>query len=243
VPSPEALKRAAAAEALERVRSGMHLGLGTGSTVAHFVELLGERIRDGRLTDVQGVATSVQTTDRAHAAGVPLGPLHELAPLDLTVDGADEVDPELNCIKGLGGALLREKMVAVRSRELVIIADEGKRVSRLGTKAPLPVEVVSFAWQVHLPFFESLGAHPVLRTHADGSPSVTDNGNYVIDCHFPGGLEDPRGLESRLLHEVGVVETGLFLGMATEAIFAGEGGLEVLAAPGGRGASSARAGI
>jgi ribose 5-phosphate isomerase A len=230
VPSTEKLKRAAAAEALERVRSGMRLGLGTGSTVAHFIDLLGERIRDGRLTGIQGVATSIQTTDRAHAVGIPVGALHELAPLDLTVDGADEVDPELNLIKGLGGALLREKMVAVESRELVIIADHGKRVDRLGTLAPLPVEVVSFAWQIHLPFLESLGSRPVLRTHTDGTPLPTDNGNYVIDCHFADGLPDPAGLESRLLRRVGVVETGLFLGMASEAILASASGVEVLTA-------------
>jgi ribose 5-phosphate isomerase A len=228
MPSSEALKRAAAAEALERVRSGMRLGLGTGSTVAHFIDLLGDRIREGRLAGISGVATSIQTTDRAHAAGVPLGALPELAPLDLTVDGADEVDPALNLIKGLGGALLREKMVAVASKEFVVIADEGKRVSRLGTKAPLPVEVVSFAWQIHVPFFESLGARPVLRAHSDGSPVLTDNGNYVIDCYFAGGLGDPMDLEKRLTRQVGVVETGLFLGIATEAIIAGAAGVEVL---------------
>jgi ribose 5-phosphate isomerase A len=235
VSSTEALKRAAAAEAVERVRSGMRVGLGTGSTVVHFVDLLGERIRTGRLHDVVGVPTSIQTTDRAHVAGVPIGSLAELAPLDLTVDGADEVDPSLDLIKGLGGALLREKMVAAQSRDFVIIADAGKRVARLGTKAPLPVEVVSFAWQVHVPVFESLGARPVLRTHADGSAFLTDNGNYVMDCHFPDGISDPLGLESRLRREVGVVETGLFLGMATAAIIASESGVETLSAPTGRG--------
>jgi ribose 5-phosphate isomerase A len=228
VPSAETLKRAAAAAAVERVRSGMRLGLGTGSTVTHFVDLLGERIQRGELTDVVGVATSVQTTDHAHRVGVPVAALHELAPLDLTVDGTDEVTPTLDLIKGLGGALLREKMVAVASRELLIIADGGKRVDVLGTRAPLPVEVVPFAWQVHLPFFESLGARPKLRIHADGSPVLTDNGNYVIDCRFPAGIPDPVGLESRMLRQVGVVETGLFLGIASEAIIALESGLETL---------------
>jgi ribose 5-phosphate isomerase A len=231
VASAEALKRAAAAEAVERVRSGMRLGLGTGSTVTHFVDQLGERMRSGELTDIVGVATSVQTAEHAHRVGIPIGALHELVPLHLTVDGADEVTPELDLIKGLGGALLREKMVAVRSEQLVIIADGGKRVDRLGTRSPLPVEVVSFAWQVHLPFFESIGASPVLRVRADGSPLVTDNGNYVIDCWFAGGISDPHGVEARILREVGVVETGLFLGLATEAIIAGESGLETLARP------------
>jgi ribose 5-phosphate isomerase A len=230
--SQEALKRAAASEAMSAVRSGMRLGLGTGSTVAHFVDLLAEAVREGRLTGVIGVSTSIRTTDQAHAAGIPLGSLHELAPLDLTVDGADEVDPALDLIKGLGGALLREKMVAAASRRLVIVADEGKRVDRLGTRSPVPVEVVAFEWQVHLPFFESLGARPALRTHSDGSPAPTDNGNYVIDCHFPDGIRDPAALEARIRARVGVVENGLFLGLASEAIIAGEKGIQVLRAPG-----------
>jgi ribose 5-phosphate isomerase A len=232
VTSSDALKRAAAAEALNGVRSGMRLGLGTGSTVAHFVDLLGEALREGRLGAVVGVPTSIRTTDQAHALGIPLGALHELAPLDLTVDGADEVDPVLDLIKGLGGALLREKMVAAASRRLVIVADEGKRVTRLGTRSPVPVEVVPFEWQVHLPFLESLGARPALRTHADGSPAVTDNGNYVIDCYFSAGIDHPKALEAELAARVGVVETGLFLGMASEAIIAGEQGIQTLRAPG-----------
>jgi ribose 5-phosphate isomerase A len=232
VTSPDTLKRAAAAKALECVRSGMRIGLGTGSTVAHFVDLLGERIRDGMLSGIVGVPTSIRTTDQAHAVGIPLGSLHELAPLDLTVDGADEVDPGLDLIKGLGGALLREKMVAAASRRLVIVADDAKCVLRLGTRAPVPVEVVPFAWQVHLPFFESLGAHPVLRTHADGTPLPTDNGNYVIDCHFADGLTDPKSLETRIQSRVGVVENGLFLGLATEAFIAGADGIQELRVPG-----------
>jgi ribose 5-phosphate isomerase A len=232
VPNPETLKRAAAAEALTRVKSGMRIGIGTGSTVAHFIDLLGEALREDRLRDVVGVPTSVQTTDRAHALGIPLGALHEMAPLDLTVDGADEVDPNLDLIKGMGGALLREKMVAAASRRLIIIADDAKRVERLGTRSPLPVEVVAFAWQVHLPFLESLGARPVLRTHAGGTPRPTDNGNYVIDCHFPDGLADPLDLEDRLRRRVGVVESGLFLGLATEAFIAREAGVELLAKSG-----------
>jgi len=227
------MKRAAAAEALSWVRSGMRLGLGTGSTMAHFIHLLGERIRDGALSGVVGVPTSIQTADRAHAVGIPLGPLHELAPLDLTVDGADEVGPRLDLIKGLGGALLREKMVAVASRRFLVVADESKRVQRLGTRAPVPVEVATFAWQIHFPFLESLGARPVLRTHTDGAPSPTDNGNYVIDCFFPSGLPDPAGVDAEIRGRVGVVETGLFLGLASHAVIAGEDGLTVLKATGG----------
>jgi len=228
--SAETLKRAAARMALERVRSGMRLGLGSGSTVAHFLAFLGERLQDGELRDVVGVPTSVETSERAHAAGIPLASLHELAPLDLTVDGADEVDPTLDLIKGLGGALLREKMVASASRRFLVIADARKRVQRLGTVAPLPVEVVTFAWQVQLPFLESLGAHPLLRSRPDGAPYTTDNGNYVIDCRFPDGIADPHGLEERLLRRPGLVETGLFLGLASEALIAGERGVELLEA-------------
>ncbi|MBW3533789.1 MAG: ribose 5-phosphate isomerase A [Gemmatimonadetes bacterium] len=227
-----ALKRAAAAEAVERVESGMRLGLGTGSTVEHFLELLGERLADGALADLMGVPTSVATTDRAHALGIALGPLHELAPLDLAVDGADEIDAGLNLVKGLGGALLREKMVAAASRRFIVIADEGKLVERLGEKSPLPVEVASFSWQVHVPYLESLGARPVLRTRDDGTPVPTDNGNYVLDCWWDGGLPPAAELQGELCSRPGIVETGLFIGMAGEAIVAGAGGVRLLT-PGG----------
>lgn len=230
----DALKRAAAREAVTRVESGMRLGLGTGSTVEHFLEALGDRLGDGDLEDVVGVPTSVATTDRAHALGIPLGPLHELAPLDLTVDGADEIDPALDLIKGLGGALLREKMVAAASRRLVIIADEGKLVDRLGGKGPLPVEVAAFAWQVHVPFLEELGARPVLRVRDDDTPVATDNGNYVLDCWWDGGIADPRGVERALQRRPGVLESGLFLGMAREAVVAGPAGVRTLEARGGK---------
>lgn len=232
-----AMKRAAAAEAVERVESGMRLGLGTGSTVEHFLELLGERLADGRLADVVGVPTSVATTDRAHALGIALGPLHELAPLDLAVDGADEIDPRLDLVKGLGGALLREKMVAAAARRFVVIADEGKLVERLGEKAPLPVEVASFSWQVHVPFLEELGARPALRTRDDGTPVPTDNGNYVLDCWWDGGMPSPAELDGALRARPGIVETGLFIGMAGEAIVAGDGGVRVLTRDGREGAA------
>jgi ribose 5-phosphate isomerase A len=230
--STEGLKKLAAAEAVTRVESGMRLGLGSGSTVLHFLELLGERLREGTLSGLVGVPTSVQTADRARVAGIPLAALEDTAPLDLTVDGADEVDPGLNLIKGLGAALLREKMVARASRSLLIIADEGKRVERLGTKAPLPVEVVAFAWPIHLPMFESLGARPVLRVDRGGAPIVTDNANHVIDCHFPDGIADPAEVEALLCARPGVVGTGLFLELASEVILAGPGGITVLTASG-----------
>jgi ribose 5-phosphate isomerase A len=223
----EQLKRAAAAEAVALVESGMRLGLGTGSTVAHFLDLLGDRLKDGSLSDIVGVATSVRTTDRAHALGIPLGNLAELAPLDLAVDGADEVDPSLDLIKGLGGALLREKMVAREDRRFVVIVDQAKTVDRLGEKAPLPVEVVPFSWRVHLPFLESLGARPALRMDAD-APFTTDNGNYCIDCRFDGGIPDPEEVDHRLAGRAGVLESGLFLGMTERALVAAPGGVSTL---------------
>lgn len=220
----EALKRAAAQLAVDEVRSGMAVGLGTGSTVAHFLDLLGARVAAGEVADIVGVPTSVRTADAATGLGIPLTDLVRQPVLDVTVDGADEVDPSLELIKGLGGALLREKMVARASRRLVIIADEGKRVGRLGARSPLPVEVVPFAWEIHLPFLSDLGGDPTLRRQRSGEPYVTDNGNFIVDCRFEGGIGDPAGLETALRGRAGVVESGLFLGMADRAVIGAEAG-------------------
>jgi ribose 5-phosphate isomerase A len=228
VDDAERLKRAAAERALGWVESGMRLGLGTGSTVAHFLDVLGERIRGGALTGIVGVPTSVRTEERGRELGIPLAELHETQPLDLTVDGADEVDPALDLVKGLGGALLREKMVAQASRRLLIMVDESKRVSRLGTRAPLPVEVTRFGWKAQVPFLEGLGCEPTLRLGGNGAPYLTDNGNHVLDCRFPRGMDDPGGVEDALRGRAGVVESGLFLGMATAVVVAGAGGVRVL---------------
>lgn len=223
MPAQDELKRAAAAEALTRVRSGMRLGLGTGSTVSHFLDLLGERLDRGDLSDLVGVPTSHRTADRARTLGIPLAELDGAHMLDLTIDGADEVDPGLDLIKGLGGALLREKMVAQASRELVVIIDAAKEVERLGTRASLPVEVVPFAWKVHLPLLSELGAEAEFRRDDEGRPVYTDNGNVILDCHFEGGISDALEVETSLRGRAGVVETGLFLGLATEVIIAEEG--------------------
>ena len=201
----------------------MTLGLGTGSTVEHFLAALGRRCRSGELPGVRGVPTSVRTEREASSQGIPLITLEEAGSLDLTVDGADEVDPELDLIKGLGGALLREKMVAQATRRLVIIVDEGKLVHRLGTRGPLPVEVVPFAWRSHLPHLASLGARAALKTRPDGEPYLTDNGNVVLHCHFPNGIDDPEALERMLASRAGIVETGLFLGLTQEVLVGGEG--------------------
>ena len=205
----------------------MRLGLGTGSTMSHFLDLLGEALAAGTLTDVVGVPTSHRTAGHAQRLGIPLGALHELQPLDLAVDGADEVDPRLNLVKGLGGALLREKMVVQAARRFVVIADDSKVVERLGTRAPLPLEVVPFAWEAHLEPIRSLGGEPVLRVEDGGVPVKTDNGNLILDVGFPHGIDDPEALEGTLMRRAGIVDTGLFLGMAEEAVLAGADGIRV----------------
>lgn len=224
----DALKRAAAQEALTRVRSGMRLGLGTGSTMWHFVDLLASAIASGDLEGIVGVPTSRRTEEQARAGGIVLAPLHEAAPLDLAVDGADEIDPRLDLIKGLGGALLREKMVAQAADVFVVVADPTKRVECLGTRSPLPVEVVQFGWESHLPVAEALGARAILRRLPAGDPTITDNGNFILDWHFDDGIEDAFEIQDRLQARAGIVDTGLFLGLADEAIVADDGGLTVL---------------
>lgn len=226
--NPEELKRAAAAKALESVESGMALGLGTGSTVRHLVDLLGEALRDGRLTDIVGVPTSVQTERQAMEVGIPLVELGARGELDLTIDGADEVAPGLDLIKGLGAALLREKMVAQASRRLIIISDDSKLVSCLGTKAPLPVEVVDWSINAMQVFIESTGADVQLRFDTDGNVVRSDNGNVFLDARYPGGIGDAQSLEHRLLYRAGIVDTGLFLGMAEAAVIASANGVVTL---------------
>jgi ribose 5-phosphate isomerase A len=227
----EELKRAAAEVAFASIESGMVLGLGTGSTVRHLVALIGEALREGRLRDVVGVPTSVQTERQAEAEGVPLVGLEERARIDLTIDGADEISPELDLIKGLGGALLREKMVAQASDRVLIIADAGKLVDRLGTLAPLPVEVVEWAFRAHLPYLEALGASPVLRVDPDGRTLQSDGGNVFLDCRFPDGIADAYALAAELAERAGVVDHGLFLGIADQAVVADEDGVRTLVRP------------
>ena len=214
----------AAEASLQFVRNGMVIGLGTGSTADHFLQALAAALRDGRLKDVRGIPTSRQSQRRAEELKIPLITLADGKP-DVTIDGADEIDPNLNLIKGLGGALLREKIVAQNSAQLIIIADSGKSVAKLGTKSPLPVEVAQFAHDVHADFFRGLGAAPTLRKSPDGAPYMTDNGNYIYDCRFTA-IDDPVALDAALHARAGVVETGLFVGIATVALIADENGVE-----------------
>ncbi len=222
----DALKRRAAEAAFGRVRSGMVLGLGTGSTVAHLLDLLGEALREGSLKDIVAVPTSVRTETRARELGIELIALHERASLDLTIDGADEISPRLELIKGGGGALLREKMVAQASDRLVIIADGAKAVDRLGTTFALPVEVVRWEWEAHVGFLEGLGAQVTPRRGSDGALVESDNGQHLLDCRFPEGIADPSAIEARLAARAGIVESGLFLGLAHEAFIASDQGVE-----------------
>ena len=212
-------KQRAAERALELICDNMVVGLGTGSTADFFLQALGAAIGSGQLRGVRGVPTSKRSETRAHELGIPLSTLIETPHPDLTVDGADEVAPNCDAIKGLGGALLREKMVAQASKRIALIVDESKVVQTLGTHAPLPVEVTPFSHEVHVSFFRSLGASPELRREVDGKPFVTDNGNFIYHCRFER-IVDPLRTELSLKSHAGVVETGLFLGIAAEAFIA-----------------------
>lgn len=224
----EALKEKAAIEALREVVSGQRLGLGTGSTIAWFLKHLGKALAEGRLERIVGVPTSERTAILCRDLGIPTTELDAVRELDLAVDGADEVSPTRDLVKGLGGALLREKMVAAAARRFVVIADGTKRVARLGEKAPVPVEVVPFAWRWHLPWLIALGGKPELRLGKDGEPVRTDNGNLVIDCRFLPAFPDPRFLARTLSERPGVVGHGLFLGMCQRAYLATTDGVVIL---------------
>lgn len=220
------MKQRAADAALAKVESGMTLGLGSGSTAALFIASLGKAIAEGRLTDIIGIPTSRASAELAREADIPLTDFTESARCAVTVDGADEIDGKLRLIKGLGGALLREKLVAQNSDVLVIIADDTKCVDRLATKAPLPVEVTPFGHDATRRFLETFG-EPRLRGGTD-DPFITDNGNLIYDVHFQEGMTDAEAVADALQQRAGVVEHGLFLGMADHAIVAGTDGIQTL---------------
>jgi ribose 5-phosphate isomerase A len=213
-------KAAAGKAALPYIKSGMTVGLGTGSTAHYFVEALGEAVQQG--LEVQALATSRATAAQAQRLGIPLLSIEQVGILDVTVDGADEIDPYLNLIKGGGGALYREKLVASLSRELIIIADKSKQVPVLG-KFPLPVEVIPFGMEITRLRLNALGFNSQLRRDAEGNPFYTDNGNLILDCQI-GDIHHPKALHRELKIHIGVVDTGLFLGMASRAIIGYEDG-------------------
>ena len=226
----EQQKQAAAERAVGFVESGMLVGLGAGSTAVLAVRRIGALLREGRLRDVTGFPCSRIIEAEARAAGIPLVPDLQRE-IDLTIDGADEVDPDLNLIKGGGGALLREKIVAEASRREGIVVDESKLSPVLGTRWALPVEVIAFGWRSQARFLDGLGARVVVRSGADGAPFRTDQGNLILDCAF-GPIADPSGLARQLAARAGIVEHGLFLDITTDLIVAGKGGIDHRTRPG-----------
>ncbi|XP_068635448.1 probable ribose-5-phosphate isomerase 3, chloroplastic [Aristolochia californica] len=226
------LKKLAADKAVDYVKSGMVLGLGTGSTAAFVVDKIGHLLKSGQLTDIVGVPTSKRTREQAASLGIPLSVLDSHPKIDLAIDGADEVDPFLNLVKGRGGALLREKMVEAASKNFVVVVDETKLVEGLGGSGlAMPVEVVQFCWKYNLTrlqeLFKEEGCDTKLRVDSDGKPYVTDNSNYIVDLYFKAPIKDATAAGKEISALEGVVEHGLFLDMASAVIIAGKEGVTV----------------
>ena len=220
------LKRAAAERAIEFVENGMVLGLGTGSTAGFVVAQLATRVAQGLA--IVAIATSERTAAQARRLGIPLTSFAEHRRIDLAIDGADEVHrTTLDLIKGRGGALLREKVVAAASDRYIIVVDQEKLVDRLGEHAPVPVEVAQFGWQATAAALERLGTEPELRVALSGQPFVTDGGNFILDCRF-GPIEDPQETERSINSIVGVIENGLFVGRSPTVVVASEDGVDIL---------------
>lgn len=226
-PQIDNYKRQAAERAVTYVQPGMIIGLGAGSTTRLAIHHIGHLLREGTLKDIIGIPCSEAVAADAREQVIPLSTLEEYPVIDLTIDGADEVDPFLNLIKGGGGALTREKIVAQASRREVIIVDESKLVPALGTGWAVPIEVIPFGHGSQRRFLESLGATVTIRRKADGSIYYTDQGNYIFDCHF-GPIPDPARLAQQLDGRAGILEHGLFIGLASEVIVAGADGIRHL---------------
>ncbi len=209
-------KEAAARASLDFIKDGYVVGLGTGSTAAYFIQLLGEKVKAG--LRIRGIPTSIRSKELAQGLGIPLTTLDDCQDIDVTVDGADEVDPQLRLIKGGGGAMLREKIVASATKTMIVVADASKQVQRLG-KFPRPVEVIGFAQTLVAKKIAALGARVQVRTDSSGQPYVTDENHHILDCHF-GEMQDPDRLAQQLSEMPGVVEHGLVINMAGVALFA-----------------------
>ncbi len=221
------LKKQAAEEAVKYIVSGMIVGLGTGSTVYYALQRISELLAIGELEKIYGIPSSIHTAQEAQKLGIPLSSLDDHPRISITIDGADEVDPQLNLIKGGGGALLREKILAQNSKREIIIIDQTKLVPQLGNQHALPVEVLPFACRSEMNSLESLGAEVTLRTNKDGSIYKTDQENLILDCQF-GPIADPHELAQLLSNRAGIMEHGLFLGLTSLVIVAGEGGIRRL---------------
>lgn len=219
------LKKQAGAFAADFVESGMRVGLGTGSTAVSAVRRIGEKLKSGELTDIVAIPTSVRTAEEAESLGIPLASFDEVAELDITIDGADEVDPRLNLIKGGGGALLREKIVAQITKRLIIIVDPSKQVSLLGESWAVPIEVTHFGWESQKRYLESLGGKVEVRKDENGDPYLTDGGNLILDANF-GRVYNLLALELKLQQRAGIVESGIFFEMATDLIVAHPDGVQ-----------------
>ena len=223
------LKQEAAELAVQFVESGMLVGLGTGSTAIFATRKIGALLRDGTLKYISGFATSQATQNEAQQLGIPMIDTSLPLKIDVTIDGADEVDPQFNLIKGGGGALFREKIVAQASDREIIVVDESKLSKCLGTLHVLPIEVSPFGWRSQLRYLESLGARAVIRKNSDGSPYVTDSGNMILDCDF-GPIPDPADLATKLGARAGIIEHGLFIEITSDLIVAGADGVRHLKA-------------
>ncbi|EYU30435.1 hypothetical protein MIMGU_mgv1a026897mg, partial [Erythranthe guttata] len=228
---PRRLKKIAAYKAVEHVRSGMVVGLGTGSTAKHAVDRIAQLLKQGKLKDIVGIPTSMKTHEQAVSLGIPLSDLDSHPVIDLAIDGADEVDPNLNLVKGRGGSLLREKMVESASKKFVVIVDESKMVDYVGgSRLAMPVEVIPFCWNHSLKrLVDSFGCVGELRMSAGCTDKayVTDNGNYIIDLYFEKDIGDLNEASDRILRLPGIVEHGMFVGLATSVIVAGVDGVTV----------------
>ncbi|MDA2918831.1 ribose 5-phosphate isomerase A [Desulfobacterota bacterium AH_259_B03_O07] len=221
------LKKEAGQTAADLVESGMVVGLGTGTTTRFALEEIGNRIKSGKLKDIIGISSSIQTERRARELGIDITTFDDHQEIDLTIDGADEVDPNLNLIKGGGGALLREKVLAQSSRRNIMIVDESKVSPKLGTHWPVPIEVIPFAWKPVEKYLNSLGAKVALRKNEDGIPYTTDQNNFILDSNF-GPIAELNELALKLGQKAGIVEYGLFIGTASEVIVAATNGIRYL---------------
>jgi len=221
------LKQQAGEFAAQFVRSGMVVGLGTGSTAIFAVRMIAQRLASGQLADISGIATSKLVAEEAHRLNVLLESDDIPRSIEVTIDGADEVDPQMNLIKGGGGALFREKIVAQASKRVVIVVDESKLSPHLGTHHSLPVEVTAFGWRSQQRFLENCGARVAVRQRQDGATFITDSGNLILDCEF-GPIRDPEALALKLAARAGIIEHGLFVGIATDLVVAGTEGIRHL---------------
>lgn len=219
-------KKIAAEKAVDEIESGMIVGLGTGSTVFYAIHKIAEEIKSGKLTDISAISSSNQTEKLANELGIPLITFNEKQSIDLTIDGADEVDRYLNLIKGGGGAHLREKIVVQASKKFIVVVDETKVSEKLGEKWAVPVEVIKFACPIIESYIDSINGKPDLRRYDNGNPVITDEGNYIIDANF-GIIQNPFELAEQLESKAGIVEHGLFLRVASKVIIGGSTGIEI----------------